>query len=374
MAVCSFIGHEEVYDADIESRVQLAIDQIVESHDSVEFLIYPRGEFYKKCLLAALKARTCQPQKVTITHVNCTTNEYTSALSCMADKTVILHFEPSKKADAALPHRKMVRWIVRNSTHLVACVYDWLYDPDCRLSPKKSAPEIINIATPETKAAILRVAPLMKEREQIVFQKIHEGHAMKEVGKALDICPERVRQILWQGGKTIRKHLRRRYHQNLTSAQRQGKHTCGLFALGEVTPESLERFKRVVDFLATAYGVNRIYVDQAFARSDYIFLLAKSSQKFHITAMVYDQLLAGSGDTLNDLAKLLCPPCHAMGCVSYADPKSVAGSFGVIADLMERMDFCICDLSTMPHAERIRAYAAYTRKSVLLDMSNIDYS
>lgn len=75
---------------------------------------------------------------------------------------------------------------------------------------------------------------------------------------------------------------------------------------------------------------------------------------------------------LNDLAKLLCPPCHAMGCVSYADSKSIIGSFGVIADLMERMDFCICDLSAMPHAERIRTYAAHTNRTVLLDMGGVN--
>ena len=52
IAVCSFIGHEEVYDADLEHRLQTVVEQIIEYHETVEFLIYPRGRFYYLCTVS----------------------------------------------------------------------------------------------------------------------------------------------------------------------------------------------------------------------------------------------------------------------------------------------------------------------------------
>lgn len=39
MAVCSFLSHESIYDADVEDRLQTAADQVVNENESVEFLL-----------------------------------------------------------------------------------------------------------------------------------------------------------------------------------------------------------------------------------------------------------------------------------------------------------------------------------------------
>lgn len=98
IAVCSFIGHEQVYDTDLEYRLQAVVEQIIERHEAVEFLIYPRGKFYYLCMLAALRARTCFPKKVTITLILPENNaKNTKVPSFVPDKVVILQFSPSKK-------------------------------------------------------------------------------------------------------------------------------------------------------------------------------------------------------------------------------------------------------------------------------------
>ena len=35
MVVCSFVGHGEMFDADIKSRIQAAVDQIIAGHTTV---------------------------------------------------------------------------------------------------------------------------------------------------------------------------------------------------------------------------------------------------------------------------------------------------------------------------------------------------
>ena len=61
MAVCSFAGHKEVYDADMASKMQTEVDCLVKENDAVEFLVYPvclSGMLSYFFLLAALRART----------------------------------------------------------------------------------------------------------------------------------------------------------------------------------------------------------------------------------------------------------------------------------------------------------------------------
>ena len=43
--------------------------------------------------------------------------------------------------------------------------------------------------------------------------------------------------------------------------------------------------------------------------------------------------------------------------------------FDVISDMIERADFCICDLSSAQYSEKIREFAAQTRGAILLDIS-----
>ena len=46
--------------------------------------------------------------------------------------------------------------------------------------------------------------------------------------------------------------------------------------------------------------------------------------------------------------------------------------FDVIINMLEQTDFCICDLSATPHAEKIQKYASQVKRTVLLDLSRTD--
>lgn len=69
IAVCSFIGHHDVYDVDLQFRMQETVDRLAAEHEAIEFLVYPGGRYSYVFLLAVLRARTQYPQKVTITFV-----------------------------------------------------------------------------------------------------------------------------------------------------------------------------------------------------------------------------------------------------------------------------------------------------------------
>lgn len=380
-AVCSFIGHREIFDADIESKLQLAVNTLVKEYESVEFMIYPRDRFYHFCLLAALRVRTFYPGKVAIVIVLPIGEEnYLKIPSCVADKTISLCFGAARKENPSLPVKKTLRWLYENSTHLITYNYEKLFDSDCVLPKKTAPPEIISLISSETEAAILKVVPRLKEKEQIVFNIINEGGTLKNAGMALGVSQERARQHLIAGQKTIKMYLRQRRTEAGFVEPGWQKRTCGLFALGEPMHDTLTKFKDIIRFLDLIYDALDIYVEFAYAASCFSSALANHSpppyylicRKPHITAMASRRAWPEDDDSLDMIPARLCPPCHAVGYVSRVDSMDCGEIFDVIADMIERMDFCLCDLSSTPFAEKIREYAARTQRTVLLDMSRRD--
>ena len=382
MAVCSFIGHEDVYDTNIKSRMQETVNQLVAGHENTEFLIYQGGTFSYIFLLAVLKIRAQYPKKVTITFVSVHDSPH-EMLDCdkvyfyMSDRLVMPSVQPSQKNDAALGRRKMLKWVLQNSTHIISYFYGTLYDPNRQTVDGPNTLEI-SLTTHETETAILEAASHINEKEQVVYRKMNEGCTLREAGNAVGVSGGRARQILQHGCRIIRGELWQRYSRALTADQKQ-RPACGLFALGESTYESLTRFKLIMDFLISTYNVGDVYVEHKYAHSGFLFALLHASapilslHKTHTTALVGGEPLSEDGDDLNAIKASLCPPCHAVGYVSHADSGNCNSDFDVIADMIERTDFCICNLNATPHAEKIRKYAAKTKRTVLLDMSRFNF-
>ena len=351
-----------MYDVDIESRLQAVVDQIVTEHETVEFLIYPLDTFYYLCLSAVLRAKMCYPHKVTITLVVQHNSYFARVPACMIDQTVTLRFATVKTNDISISHNRRLKWLVQKSTHLVRYIYERLYDADCHLPKRSDALEIIGLENPETENAIEKATSLLSEKEQIIYQRMNEGCTMKEAGRALGVGQEWARQQLQHGCRRIRKQLHQRYHRMLGIGARKKKRTCGLFVLGEATRESLERFKKILEFLVSTYNVRDIYIEHSYIKSDFAVVVSDPHLALHITAVMSGKLLA-------DVEKLLCSPCHTVSVVSYTDIGHLPEGFDVISDILEQTDFCLCDLSATPHMEEIRRCAAQTKKAVLLDMS-----
>lgn len=376
-AVCSIIGHTDVYDVDIQSKMQAAVDQLVAEHETVEFLVYPNGALSSAFLLAALRARTNCPQKITISFVSLhgvveRMGSQDRAYFYISDQLVIADIQVPKTNDGAILYKKMLLWITQNSTHIISYFYDMLYDPDRQLVKHARMPDI-SLSTPETETAILEAAVHMTEKEQIIFQKMNEGCTLQEAGGAIGVGKERARQILLHGCRTIRTGLMRRRNRALAAEGGPQKRTCGLFALGEATYDSLTIFKRTIHFLLSTYDISDIFVEQSYVRSPFIFELVGSagSASFmgfrgpHITALVRGGVVSEDDNDLDAVKTMLCPPCQAVGYISRAD----SSDFDVIAEMIERTNFCIYNSSATPYADKIRKCAAQTKQTVLLDIS-----
>lgn len=96
MAICSFLGDDSrIYDVEIGSLVQAAVDQLIAENEEVDFLIHLHDGFYNRCLEAVLNAKARQPQNVTITLIlkeehyqEYMRMERTNLPYCMFDKAI----------------------------------------------------------------------------------------------------------------------------------------------------------------------------------------------------------------------------------------------------------------------------------------------
>lgn len=365
MAVCCFIGHDEVYDVDIDARLWSAIEQIVTENETVEFLFYSdwNEQSHNTCLLSALHARSRYPDKVTITTVQFDSCKR-QIPSCMLDRVI----SPQIPNTKSVTYYQQLQWTIQHSTHVIRYVYDTLCErniPVIRAKDRQRL-KIIDITSPETAQAILESSKLTTEKEQVIFNAVNDGCTLVEAGKLIGRSHDRAWQLLYQGSKTIKKNLIRRRFELKKAEQNGLERACGLFALGEPTYETLVSFRELTDFIISSFGIKKFYIEQKYAHSAFTFVLTeRACRDVHITAVISGNVPAED----NDVDKQCCPPCNAMRCVGSAGSVNGDDNFDVIADMLERLCLCICNSSYSDNAEKIRAYAAHAERAALVDIS-----
>ena len=105
------------------------------------------------------------------------------------------------------------------------------------------------------------------------------------------------------------------------------------FSLGEVTYESLKTFEYIVNFLISKCSVTNIEISADDQNSGFMYVLKRYRKS----------------------EQLLC--------------DTEAAQDGTSTDMIDRSDFCICDLSSTPSAKKEHIFQA--RHTVLVDMRQV---
>jgi hypothetical protein len=71
-----------------------------------------------------------------------------------------------------------------------------------------------------------------------------------------------------------------------------------------------------------------------------------------------------------DIRAACCPPCHGAVCVGRAD-YDAGNPLGLVPDMIDLADFCICNLSAVSDPVMLQRYASQTKHTVLLDMNRV---
>lgn len=342
MAVCTFLGDDSrIYDADIDTRVQTAVNQLVSENETVNFLVHLHGGFYDRCLKAILKARACQPQKVVITLIlneskyqEYTADESSNMPYCMFDKIVVPPIvSHSKKYNLAdVSSVRLTRWMILNSTHLITGLYETLFETENRfleLARKTPTLKIISLTSLETEQEIKRNVTLLPDRKRQIFQSQIKKQDLQEVAESLGISSKRALQILHDGRRTLHSEMVKYYNRQVRKQENQLKPSCSLFAFGEITYETLYHFECIANKLNGVFGIEKFFIEQRQAHTAFTYVVKRLSGKLpkaFLTGITYDEI--PSDGKANYFS-----PCNAIIQVNKEQGPLVE-KLGIIANLI----------------------------------------
>ncbi len=293
MAICSFFGHNDVYDPDIDNMLQSAVEKVVDENETVEFLVYQHGRFYNCCFLAALKARSRYPGKVTITIVlheeyfegrgMYAWNKHSWIPFCMVDRVIIPPVDKSitegtKRRSTTPSYKQIIRWLLARSTHLISYLYRDLFEIENRLLNRAEAMHtltIIDVSCSETVQAIANCVGHLPDRERLVYQAISAGHKCRCLTEQMGVNKSRVHQILSNGCRRIGEHLNWRYLKTLYTDKE--KRLCSIFFADQITEDILKNFNAIIDFLIEVCEVRNFYIEASRSRSKLVTQIKRHS-------------------------------------------------------------------------------------------------
>lgn len=380
MAICSFLGDDSrIYDVEIGSLVQAAVDQLIAENEEVDFLIHLHDGFYNRCLEAVLNAKARQPQNVTITLIlkeehyqEYMRMERTNLPYCMFDKVVVPPITLRMKAGqrTATSSSQLIKWMIQNSTHLISGLYEAFFEAENRfleLARKMPSLKIISLTNPGTEQTIIENILLLPDRKREIYQNQIAKHDIGEIAKVLGITRKRAIQILHDGRRILHGNMISRYNRMMRQLEKKQSFSCSVFALGKPTYEALCRMEHIISVLNSFFNVQKFYIEQAQTHIAFTYVLKRLSRdpsKLFLSGVTDKEIDLES----ENAAPNYCAPCNAVIRVTR-DQCANEDNLGIIASMIELSDFCICDLSSTPLADEICEYAARGDGTILLDTS-----
>jgi len=385
MAICSFIGHNDVYETDVYQKLLQAAGRIARNNDELEFLLYyyEYGQFMRLCLCAALEIKWRYPQKdISITFV--VTEEAKEEIkeqltqgnafvpSCVVDKVISPPIPaPANEKKHSIAHKKIERWIMEQSTHIISYHYAGFHEADTNRQyqfAKNSGAVVVDIASPETSAHIAENIDALPEREKLIMEKINSGRTLKEVGGLLGISGSAVQQIVKHAGRSLRDMARKELKKSLMETP-QPPAACSIFHLGPVNYETLTTFEKTVSFLISSYGVKVFHVEQGYCHSGYMSVLKKLAESRQIIITAFTHYPELSEEDMKNITLRYCPPCHALENIPTQSRSYRAKVFKVMRELIERSGYCICNLSGNTLEKSIVRHIGKVKGRAVFDIS-----
>lgn len=382
MAICMFLGHRKVYDKNLYRKIADAVFEIAERHDSVTYLFHnlSHGAFYAACYRAALAAKQRYPEKGIALALAVERGELERLAGELGRPGL---WTPAQTADRllALPdptlgggdysiYAKRERWAIRQCTHLVSYLYPALLEPENQqyLYAQNCGLTLYDLTSPDTAAFLAEQAGRLPERQRLALSLRLEGRAQKEAEAALGVRGPAFRRLAQQAAWGLEQAARRRLLGD-PAWQAEAPPCCGVFALGPPDYENLSLFEGAVQFVAARYGIRRFYVAAEYCHSGYMKVLKMAAQSLggcHVTAAAGCQEVTPALEAR--LAFQFCPPCQEVELILAPAKRPRARDLTVAKALMQRCDFCICDLYGHPMGASLRQQAAKRDGAALLDI------
>ena len=352
MIVCSFLGHETVYDKGVYENLLRAVERIVRENDEVDFWYYrlamarkSNKDFFNMCCAAVLESKTRYPEKtIHFTRVIWRTLEpdfiaslqrhKTAIPTCLIDKVISPPPFTDSKINEDIVHmsENIEQWIIRQSDHIISYVYAGFSGLENQLlDAARNGSAVIHDITDSRAAAYI-----IKNANALCGQGLSDHKASQRLKRmALD----RLEKLETKAGtRTV---------------------TCSIFSLDEVTYKSLSAFQQAVSYLIENYDAVQFNILSEYCSTGYMLILENLTRSYYsikLVAVTHHPKIPGMAlEEQRRTAREFCPPCHAMEYIEANTEQSHAQMSEATKELIDRSDFCICHLAGNPSLQEYMA-------------------
>ncbi len=145
---------------------------------------------------------------------------------------------------------------------------------------------------------------------------------------------------------------------------------CSIFSLGKPTYESISAFEQTIAFLAEDYLVQNFFITLESCYPEYCEKLKKLQTIYNIDTKI--TVITHYPEEINQTSSSFFDVFLFCDNVENIDTKAKnlrSQNIRVIKALIDRSDFCVCNLDKTIFAEKIRKYVSQKPKATLLDLS-----
>ena len=207
MTVCSFLGHNEVYDKQMAQRAQEAVLALAEQEEGVQFLFpaHQQSPFHLACWEGIQKAKNKFPEKKFLVHLIAKEGEKDAVEAQIAKRNLpidrvvapVPDDPPGTKPNVPLLIRKRARWIIGQSDYIICYIYEEFYDLKAQLYQyaQKNNVQLIQLAEEKTRRRIADEVKKLPQQERLILEQRRLGKTYKEISQLTGLNYHMTRQI-----------------------------------------------------------------------------------------------------------------------------------------------------------------------------------
>lgn len=405
MKVCTFLGHDDVYDTNVYEKMIEAITEIVEQEERVDFWIYGnesirfrKETFNDYCFEAVEQVKQQNPTKpITITKIvkyededayNPMLDQYKIGVPpCFIDTILPAPSFPNpRKNDVTVIPKKIRRWVIEKSDIVICYLYCDFHDTKSSIlkGARKQGKIIYDISDPKTAAYISREIRKKDDKIKSIMVGLSEEKTQSELARQLNLTTQYLRKMMHRCSFELRKQTIRRML-NLREREQYDKirnsipgavikeQTVSVLNTGTISSEKKAAFIQAVEYILYSGSITEVDILNDNVCSEYADILAKIARRFAVVQTVgithFEEQRSMTREEWHNAASPLCPPYHAVYNIdTYTDDPKKQMQIAV-HELLRRSKYCICSLDDPELAEIILSDMDARRTTLLLDIS-----
>ena len=366
MVTCTFLGHREIYDLNLDRSIRSAVTRVIADGEVVEFLFHANSEFYNHCLAVVLEAKHMHPQRVSLSLL--LTEEKTVSGQifplCLFDKVIRLKSPNENDASATLWSR------ILDSQYVVSYLYGRLCENEEQLlAAIRNCPSIteIDLTQKGTAAFIQKSAEQVEWKSDLIPQQI--GYRLE---KEPNIArPAIYGEDIWDCQKQEALLLKRLCRERIAHRP-VSPTTCAIMLSGPI--RDLELFQSIVHFLISAFGISVFGIGQIHCFNQYAMELGRIISSYnHVQMTAYINIDTSSGNQENNLQSIY-GPMYTSVLNTDTKARTLRGRIAQVdLELLRHSEYVIYDSNKDSELNKItqRKIDRFRRKLKVIDLGNV---